>query len=587
MTEISRSAQIAKSGKEFASVNDFDTVANAVAHCNTNNLPLYWPEVKTVTGNVPNFHSVKHFGSGGLKRGTNTWYVEQSPNQEDRRLYVSTASGAATNDGLDTTFPLAAEPAALTAMLTINPNHDEKGYITLKSDHIITDASMMQVYKVNAGWVVIEGDGTFGNSGYQEDNSRLAQPLSNTTGFTTAWEDGNGAQITDFTATPAGQNAVPVADDLTASTASRYIVAQEANAPELAIFVDGKNRLDRLYSITNSTGYIANYAGGKNFRDDGSASRPLYCSGGYVRASRTIWDTFSASCYISRGAGAHLGNSLFINRRAGNGNGSLVASRGASIEGMSCEFHNCDYAIEVKRAGSSLNVHRAVFTNTTSTIALVHRGGTLSADGCYAFDTVNEGFTVADAGTLSLGSGGTAYGFATIKAKTTGHDSSNAKHPTYAIRVTGSGTAAARSSTLSGFYQNVELEGNGQIDLSSATITGGRQYNILAEGSGEVEANSATITNAGNDNVRVAKNANVNLYAATVTGAGTNPLPESTTRKDIYFYRGGLVSAHECRTTTLVYENGSSSTPTPSTSDINPNTINTLTERGFILCKSA
>ena len=93
--------------REFVSVNDYDTVQNAVANAIERSLPLYWPDLVTVTGNIPNFHNVTHTGPGGVVRGGATFYVcpSEAKNQINN-IYVS-PSGDDVNDGLDPSLPIA------------------------------------------------------------------------------------------------------------------------------------------------------------------------------------------------------------------------------------------------------------------------------------------------------------------------------------------------------------------------------------------------------------------------------------------------------------------------------------------------
>jgi len=546
----------------IVNVNDFGTVQEAVNNANSNNYIMFWPEVKTVTSNVTNFHNVKHFGPGGLKRGSNTWYVEGSPvdmaNPDaatTRRLYVHSTNGSDTNDGLDSANALQYEPEALKAMLTIRHSSNETGFITLATGHVIKDLSMMTVDNVDAGWITIEGEGTLGNSGYDYDSSRITKPIDRPADSTATV--GSGA-ITQSGWVFTSANSNPVTTSCTANSSARYVVAVDAIAPTLDIFVDGNTQLDRLYSLTNSRGTISgdttDAKGGKNFRDnDVSSSRPLYGNNGSsIRASNCVFDDFTGSIYISRGSTANMTSTLVKGRRSGFdtagsaiGNGSVTASRTGTIEGNQMEFESCNLPIEVKRC-AGFNAHRAIFRSCTNHLGIIHRAASLSVDGCMAFNTLassgnrngafsydGHGFEITDAGTLSIASGGTTWGFSKVFAASNNTAGEG-------IRVTGSGTACARQIEMSGFNYNIYVKGNGQVEVSNSVLKNADAHNILIEGSGECEARFAAISGAGTDNVVATNNGNVNLESALLVASG---------RRDITVFQGGLISAHGCTTT--------------------------------------
>ena len=496
--------------RNIVSVKDFSSVEEAVAYCYTNTLGLYWPEVETVVVNIPNLHDVRNFGPGGVTRGSNTWYVEQSPNQENRTLYVSSVSGSNTNDGLDTTYPVQYEPYALTAMLTINPNNDEQGFITLKSDHVIVDASMMTVSKVNAGWVVVTGDGVFGESG---------------------WTYSSNYPLTGWTYNAGNDTAVPCS--CTASTASRYMVGVECNMPECRVFVDGNAQLDRLYSISRSTGKVAPTYGGKNFRNDVSASRPLYCNTGTMSAQQTVWENFHSSVYFARGASANIGGSLFKDSDNAS-NGALVASRAATIAGTEVELHNCTIAVEAKRC-ASLNLLDVMIDDTDDVAILCSRDAHISADGAVITNCHNEGVNLNRAGNISLGYG-TAQ-FVTISASGT-------------VTGTESGIKASSASTVS---------------APNITISGGFEDAILAQQVSTVDASQATISGAVRNNVYALSGSRVNVNDASVTGA---------TNLDLVVNTGASIYADDCTTT--------GSVGTPLLADTNAGTFNTISANGMI-----
>lgn len=478
----------------------------AISWASANNQMLFWPEVYAVTSNITSFHSARHYGPGGLSRNGNTWYVEQSPSQEDRRLYVSTASGSATNDGLDTTYPLAAEPAALTAMLTINPNNDEVGYITLKSDHVITDASMMTINKVNAGWIVIEGDGTYGDSGY---TFASAYP---STGWSYDAGDHN-----------------PVSCNCTASTGSRYVVGWEASMPELRIFVDGNSQLDRLYSGNRSTGKIEETYGGKNFRSSTSA-RPCYNSGGLIVSSRTVWDNFTGSIYFARGAGGNMTQALIKNRSSAI-NGSLTSSRTASVEAQGIEFQSCAFPLEVKR-GAQINALDAIIDDVDSEISNASRSASLCLDGMVATNIHDAGVNANSGGQISMQQGTSQPAAMTASGSNPGNEPG--------IKCTG-GHVQIPSGTISGgFEDGILCTQGGVVDGTALNISGTQaRYGVYAVG-GEINITSATVQGGTTNDIGVAKGGIVRADSAT-TSSGSPSAADCNVAALNTIYAAGVV----------------------------------------------
>ena len=65
---------------------------------------VYWPAVYEVQGNIPNFHSVRHDGPGGMKRGEDVFRAHLLEWQGNI-LYVDPA-GSDLNDGITSTHPV-------------------------------------------------------------------------------------------------------------------------------------------------------------------------------------------------------------------------------------------------------------------------------------------------------------------------------------------------------------------------------------------------------------------------------------------------------------------------------------------------
>ncbi|MEG0246437.1 MAG: tail fiber domain-containing protein [Pseudomonas sp.] len=90
--------------------NQADLIA-AVAYAYSINAPLLWPRGTYVsTASIPNFHLVKHYGPGVLKRGSSTWVISGSTG--NNTAYVAT-TGSDANDGLSVDTPIATIQGAL------------------------------------------------------------------------------------------------------------------------------------------------------------------------------------------------------------------------------------------------------------------------------------------------------------------------------------------------------------------------------------------------------------------------------------------------------------------------------------------
>jgi hypothetical protein len=98
--------------KEFGAVGDGVTsdqtaIVSAVAYAKANGMALYWGSGTYVsTDNIPDFHTVKHFGDGVIKRGEDLFYISPRGTQRNK-LYVSTTLSSNTFDGLSLSHPVA------------------------------------------------------------------------------------------------------------------------------------------------------------------------------------------------------------------------------------------------------------------------------------------------------------------------------------------------------------------------------------------------------------------------------------------------------------------------------------------------
>lgn len=108
---------------ESVSVSGFETVQEAVAHAYLNNVPLYWPSLIEVSSNIPNFHAVRHYGPGGVVRGTDTFHIEPDDTQTNT-VYVS-SSGSDSNDGLSSDHPI--RTLSKCKSILVNTRADQRG----------------------------------------------------------------------------------------------------------------------------------------------------------------------------------------------------------------------------------------------------------------------------------------------------------------------------------------------------------------------------------------------------------------------------------------------------------------------------
>ena len=85
-----------------STINDAAIIA-AINDAITTGSYVYWPAVYEVQGNIPNFHSVRHDGPGGIKRGSDTFRVH--PLEWHTNFTYVAKTGSDSNDGLSANFP--------------------------------------------------------------------------------------------------------------------------------------------------------------------------------------------------------------------------------------------------------------------------------------------------------------------------------------------------------------------------------------------------------------------------------------------------------------------------------------------------
>lgn len=94
--------------------NDDTALTNAFTFANTNNLALELNGSYTSTTSIPFFNSVQKSGTGSITRGSNTYYI--SPTNDQESIIYLDPTGLDTNDGLTSDQPLLTPAAAAEAI---------------------------------------------------------------------------------------------------------------------------------------------------------------------------------------------------------------------------------------------------------------------------------------------------------------------------------------------------------------------------------------------------------------------------------------------------------------------------------------
>lgn len=95
-------------------------IQDAVSDAYNNGYELFWPAGTYLsTGNITNFHLVKHFGPGVVKRGSDLFNVR--PVSEDTNILYLATTGSASNDGLSASEPMDTLTVVWTAMQNYGP----------------------------------------------------------------------------------------------------------------------------------------------------------------------------------------------------------------------------------------------------------------------------------------------------------------------------------------------------------------------------------------------------------------------------------------------------------------------------------
>ena len=439
-----KSQQIADRVNNIRAVSDFNSVQLAVDWANTNNQALYWDEVYTVTGNVQNFHEVKHFGPGGVTRGGNTWYVEGKESTA-RTLYVLN-TGSDTNDGLDSSYPLASEQYGLNALQKIHNVDGETATIQMVTGHQYSTVISLQ--DVDLSWVTISSD----------DATVTANPaLGNSDHLFLCW---NG------------------------------------HAPVWNVLLDANG--EGNYGFNFQRGAVGRIEAGKGMIN--TYGRTLYVNNGsYVEASDGVF-TGSGSVAtggLSRGAWVARGSTLICERAdfsdsVGIG---IYVSRASTVHAMGLIAENCGaQAVWVHRS-SRLTAHSVAGANvslssTSSSVAAVVRVArtssvSLNADGggtvTITQNAATEGVEVVSCSSVNVNS-------ATITGNTT--------TSTEGISAGTGAVVDASSCSITGFIDGISVNG-GSVYANLCSIQNNSRYGVLCTRGSEVHVASGTVSSNG------------------------------------------------------------------------------------------
>lgn len=134
-------------GASTTSTNNDAAITAAIADAIATGNSVYWPSVYEVQGNIPNFHSVRHDGPGGIKRGGETYRVRPLE-WTSNTLYV-TAGSAAGNDGLSAAFPMSGMQKAFDALKSAGPVLNGTWNITVGAGVMTTPAIITAIQSTN------------------------------------------------------------------------------------------------------------------------------------------------------------------------------------------------------------------------------------------------------------------------------------------------------------------------------------------------------------------------------------------------------------------------------------------------------
>ncbi|MGH0265129.1 hypothetical protein NKY45_27285 [Sinorhizobium meliloti] len=283
--------------------SDQTAAAAAVASAVSSGDNVYWTNTYVTTASIASLHSVRHFGPGLIKRGSDLFPV-QPKNTDSNTIYFS-ASGSSANDGLSSSEPRTFQ-AALDALENYGPVLN--GSWTLKgAAGTYTNAAVTLPDVATSGLKVLKVQGpavsvTAGAS--------VCIIINNITGTFQAAETITGA-TSGFTAT------------VTAVTARKLVVTMVSGTPTIGETVSGGTsgafaRVDAAQAVptlildgTSSTGagikaYGRQWVEFKDIKVKGYTSRGINAFGDCLISLKNVHDEDNLYGVFVEGFGARL-----------------------------------------------------------------------------------------------------------------------------------------------------------------------------------------------------------------------------------------------------------------------------------------
>lgn len=135
--------------------SDQTAVANATADAFAAGKQMYWPlGTFLTTATIPNFHSIRHFGPGIVKRGSTLFYVTQKVGLYNT-MYVATTGNDA-NDGLSSSEPILTLNRAVTVTESYAPLQF-KWTIELAAGTYSENVTLSSGTSFNEDYLIIQG----------------------------------------------------------------------------------------------------------------------------------------------------------------------------------------------------------------------------------------------------------------------------------------------------------------------------------------------------------------------------------------------------------------------------------------------
>jgi hypothetical protein len=290
---------------------------------------------------------------------------------------------------------------------------------------------------------------------------------------------------------------------LALSFTGRFINCNNGMAPTLNTYVIGHSGVDRIYSMFGSTGKVNANCGG-----EGTSGRILYGNAATIQAADTIWKNFGDSVYFSAGSSVQLSSALLEGATV-TSNGALTCSRGSSIEAQGITIKDCWFAVECKRAGSSINMHDATIENIGRLGIRATRGGNVSFDGGTITDLAPavDGAGIESFSSMISAQLGVSVSFTSAAPSGEG----------YGVRAAAGGVVACAGITIVNARTGIYADNGGRADASNCVIDGATEIGAQARQGSSVNVNGGTVINSGTNDLRVTEGAIIAANLCTTT----------------------------------------------------------------------